>query len=150
MDQEQISRLLRKALIECFSESELRTLCFDLGVDYDGLPGTGKTDRARELVGHFWRRGHLMSLLQMVESLRPDTRWSKQFRGVLRDATQQTLEIPHEDVLRAMGKTGPLGISNSALLAMSQRISLLTRLVFVSVGVSFLAFLAVLAALLLA
>ena len=149
MEQEQVCRLLRKALVECFNEGELRTLCFDLGVDYDGLPGPGKTDRARELVGHFWRRGHLITLLQMVESLRPDTRWSKQFRSVLRDATQQTLEIPYEDVLRSMGKTGPLGISNSALLAMSQRMSKLTRLVYVSIGVSFLAFLAVLAALLL-
>lgn len=149
MDQEQICRLLRKALAETFNESELRTLCFDLGVDYDGLPGEGKADKARELVGHFWRRGHLMSLLQMVESLRPDTRWSKRFRSVLRDATQQTLEIPHTDVLRAMGKTGPLGISNSALLAMSERIERQTHLAYVSIGISLLAFLAVLAALVL-
>ena len=144
MDQEQVCRLLRQALVECFNESELRTLCSDLGVNYDWLPGEGTLDKARELVGHFWRRGHLITLLQMVESLRPDTKWSRRFRGVLRDATQQTLEIPYEDVLRSMGKTGPLGISNSALLAMGQRISLLTRLVCVSVAVSLLALMVVL------
>jgi len=149
VDQEQVCRLLRQALVECFSESELRTLCSDLGVGYDSLPGEGTMDKARELVGHFWRRGHLITLLRMVESLRPDTKWSRRFRGVLRDATQQTLEIPYEDVLRSMGKTGPLGISNSALLAMSQRIERQTRLVYVSVGVSILSLLAVLAALVL-
>ena len=32
---------LRQILDARFDEGELRTLCFDLGVDYDGLPGEG-------------------------------------------------------------------------------------------------------------
>jgi hypothetical protein len=39
---------LRQILTERFDESELRTLCFDLGIDYDDLPGSGKVDKARD------------------------------------------------------------------------------------------------------
>jgi hypothetical protein len=42
---------LRHALTTRFDAGELRTLCFDLDMDYDDLPGEGKASRARELVG---------------------------------------------------------------------------------------------------
>ena len=141
MDQDKIRLLLRRALVECFSEGELRTLCFDLGVDYDGLTGDGKTDKARELVAHFWRRGHMITLLQVVESLRPDTRWSKKFRQVLRDATLTTQEIPHIQILKAMGKTGPLGIDSRTLLAMNQKLDRFIHLAYAAVGIGVLALL---------
>jgi hypothetical protein len=40
---------LRHILYERFSESDLRTLCFDLGLEYNGLPGDGTANKAREL-----------------------------------------------------------------------------------------------------
>ena len=36
---------LRMNLVALFSDEELRTLCFDLGVDPDGLPGRSRDDR---------------------------------------------------------------------------------------------------------
>jgi Effector-associated domain 7 len=39
-----------------FNDSELRTLCFNLGVDYDVLQGSGKSDKARELIIYLDRR----------------------------------------------------------------------------------------------
>jgi hypothetical protein len=47
---------LRKILDERFSESDLRTLCFDLHVDYQSLPGEGKADKARELIQYLLAR----------------------------------------------------------------------------------------------
>ena len=86
-----------------------------------------------------------MSLLQMVEGLRPNTHWGKEIRRFLRDeASHITQEIPHTDVLRTMAKTGPLGIDYRALLAISQRIERQTRLIYVAVGISLLALLAAL------
>jgi hypothetical protein len=41
---------LREILSERLSLEEIRTLCFDLGIDYDNLPGEGKTAKARELM----------------------------------------------------------------------------------------------------
>ena len=41
---------LREILSDRFNESELRDLCFDLGISYENLPGSSKADRARELI----------------------------------------------------------------------------------------------------
>jgi hypothetical protein len=66
---------LRQILTERFSESELQTLCFDLGVDYEGLPGAGKTDKARELVSYLARHHRVHELVQVGQQLRPDISW---------------------------------------------------------------------------
>ena len=47
---------LRRNVAEHFNESELRTLCFDLEVDYDELAGRAKSEKAAELVAHLERR----------------------------------------------------------------------------------------------
>lgn len=62
---------LRAVLDAKFSEEELRTLASDLELDYDALPGEGKTSRARELVGWFSRRGELARLEGAVRAVRP-------------------------------------------------------------------------------
>jgi hypothetical protein len=54
---ESLSRL-RQILATRFSESELRTLCFDLGIDYDDLPGQEKASKARELIAYLERRAN--------------------------------------------------------------------------------------------
>jgi hypothetical protein len=66
---------LRRTLDACFDESELRTLCFDLGVDYDNLPHTTKAGAARELIGYLERRDRLPELVAVGQQLRPDVSW---------------------------------------------------------------------------
>ena len=67
---------LRQLLVSHFNESELRDLCFDLGVDYEGLPGESKSDKARELVAHFERRGCVPELVGKCAQLRANVKWS--------------------------------------------------------------------------
>ena len=43
---------LRNNLNRYFSEQELRTICFDLGWDYEDFPAEGKPGKAREIVAH--------------------------------------------------------------------------------------------------
>jgi hypothetical protein len=148
VDQERIKQELRQALIEYFDESELRTLCFDLGVDYDGLSGIGKADKARELVGHFWRRGHLMILAQMIEVLRSDTRRAGAIRRFLRESAQTTQEIDIA-VLRRMRNTGPMGIDLKTVLALNEKINRLTWLIYIAAGASLLSLVIVLLTLIL-
>lgn len=76
-DASEWSRLsrLREILVERFSDGELRTLCFDLGVDYDVLPGEGKADKARELVAYLDRRGASEQIAVAGQRLRPDIDW---------------------------------------------------------------------------
>ena len=66
---------LRQILTDRFDESELRTLCFDLDVDYDALSGGTKADKARELIGYLSRRDRVTELVEIGQRLRPDIPW---------------------------------------------------------------------------
>lgn len=68
------SKLLA-VLSERFSQSELQRLCFELAIDYDDLPGTTKTDKARELIAYFERRDRMSDLIETGKRLRPDIPW---------------------------------------------------------------------------
>ena len=58
-----------------YDRPEFRTLCFDLGVDYDSLPGDGKADKERELIEHLERRGRVQEFVELGQRLRPDVPW---------------------------------------------------------------------------
>ena len=66
---------LRQLLVTHFDEGELRTLCFDLDVDCDSLPGEGKANKARELVSYLQRRNQILDLVQTGRRLRPNAPW---------------------------------------------------------------------------
>lgn len=59
-----------------FDLEELRTLCFDLGVDYDDLRGEGKTAKARELILRMQRRQQVEKLIKTIRDTRPDIDWT--------------------------------------------------------------------------
>ncbi len=63
---------LHQILSTLFNESELRDLCFNLGIDYENLPGVSKPDKARELVVYFQRRDQLANLISVCQKLRPN------------------------------------------------------------------------------
>jgi len=67
---------LRRMLVERFSLEELRTLCFDLSIDYDALRGEGKEALARELIAHLQRRLKLDQLTSYIRQHRPDIQFS--------------------------------------------------------------------------
>lgn len=66
---------LRQILVERFTEDELRTLAYDLDLDYDSLDGGSKAGRARELVAYMERRQRLGDLVRVGRSQRPDVSW---------------------------------------------------------------------------
>ena len=63
---------LLQTLVGRFDLEELRTLCFDLDVDFDNLRGESKAGKARELVLYMKRHQQLDRLAARVEELRPD------------------------------------------------------------------------------
>jgi outer membrane protein assembly factor BamB len=66
---------LRNALVKHFDDSELRDVCFDLGIPYDSLQGEGRSDKARELVAYCERHGMYDKLIEMCRQLRPNVEW---------------------------------------------------------------------------
>jgi hypothetical protein len=67
----ELLRQLHHNLDEYFDLSELQGLCFDLGVDYENLPGVTKQDKARELIGYSQRHGLLAELIATCRDRRP-------------------------------------------------------------------------------
>ena len=66
---------LLELLTTHFSRQELKTLCFELGVDDESWPDGGKAGMARELLGWVARNGRFPLLLQKCLALRPDVVW---------------------------------------------------------------------------
>ncbi len=66
---------LRQMLDISFDEEELRTIAFDLQVDYDALPGRGKAAKTRELVALLQRSGRVAELVAISAQLRPHFDW---------------------------------------------------------------------------
>ena len=66
---------LRRLLVQFFDAGELRTLCFDLAVDYESLPPGGKADKARELLAYLDRHSRVPELLALGRRQRPDVPW---------------------------------------------------------------------------
>jgi hypothetical protein len=58
-----------------FSDEDLRTLCFDIGVDYEGLSGQAKEGKARELITYLDNRDRIADLLTYGMECRPDIPW---------------------------------------------------------------------------
>jgi hypothetical protein len=60
---------VRKILTNRLSEEELRTLCFDLRLEYDNFPGQGKAGKVREIVAYFLRKGgeHISELVSYLK-----------------------------------------------------------------------------------
>ena len=67
--------LLREGVTSAFNEDELRTLCFDLGVEYEDLDAIARDGKARELVATMHRAGRLGELVSACRKQRPNTPW---------------------------------------------------------------------------
>jgi len=62
---------LHPFIVEHFDREDLRTLSFDLGIDYDSLPAEGKAAKARELILALGHRHQLDRLLNGLRQVRP-------------------------------------------------------------------------------
>ncbi len=73
---EQVDRTkLHQLITTHFDGEELRTLCFDLNVDYDDLRGEGKASKAREFIAYLERHGRIPELVEVCRRLRPHASW---------------------------------------------------------------------------
>lgn len=66
---------IRELIHRYFNLEEFRTLCADLGIDYDDLGGEGREARMRELVALCDRTGRVEHLLALCSQRRPHAHW---------------------------------------------------------------------------
>ena len=68
---------LRQFLLDHFNESEMRDLCFELGIIYEDLGGQTRADKVRELVLYCERHQLLDDLIMAATRLHPNVDWTK-------------------------------------------------------------------------
>ena len=67
---------LRQFIVESYDLEELRTLCFNLGINYDDLRGEALSGKTRELLLKVGRQRRLDELLTVIAGTRPE--WSEE------------------------------------------------------------------------
>lgn len=92
-DESSLRSDLLQGLIKCFNLSELKTLCFDLGIDFEVLGGDGKEDKARELISFLDRRGKVKILIEYCTLVRPHFIWPRYITVSTRVSHQETSEL---------------------------------------------------------
>jgi hypothetical protein len=68
-------RALREGIIASYNLEELRTVCYDLAIDYEDLSGENKSNKVISLIEYVWRRGRLDALLDYCRRDRPLYPW---------------------------------------------------------------------------
>ena len=72
----EVDRLqLRDQIIEYFDEGELRSLCFDLHIDYGNWSEMSKINKVEGVITYLHHRGRLTELLDRCRRLRPHLPW---------------------------------------------------------------------------
>lgn len=66
---------LHKQIDQYFSFSEVRTLCFNLGVDYENIPGDHRSAFIRNLIVSLAKQGRLQELIEEVRAERAFVAW---------------------------------------------------------------------------
>lgn len=90
-------------LIDHFNLGELRTLAFDLNINFEDLSGRAKRDKVVSLIEYAERRGRLDDLVGYVKRLRPYAEWPPEF-----SQTQSSINVN-------IGNVGPkAGISKGS------------------------------------
>ena len=99
---------LRELLTKRFDLEELRSLVFDLGIDYDSLRGEGQAAKARELVAYLERRDRVLDLVELGQKLRSDVPWHK--------VTQTSKEKPDEVSCASRVSANVNNVDNSTVI----------------------------------
>ena len=85
---------LHQFLVDHFSLEELKTLCFNLGVEYEDLGGEGRAGKARELVLLMKRQTRLSRLDELLLGARPEAYREKFGRFIHEKTGIQFIRIP--------------------------------------------------------
>ena len=86
---------LRELILAQFDQEELRTLAFDMNVEYDDLRGEGRRAKARELVDHLQRRQKIEELLTYCRQKRPNGKWDTVFQESIPLSLTADVQLPH-------------------------------------------------------
>ncbi len=112
-----------------YSLEELRTLCFEMGVEFENLGGRTRNGKARELVLHMGRGRQLPTLFEAFQATRPNLFEEEQF-----DTTGEGLESAYDELDAFEEQTRPLGEKMLRRVGIEQRVGLVGLALIVIAG----------------
>lgn len=93
---------LREALETAFSLEELRTICFDLQIEYENfLPQKG--DVVRELIKILHRENRLIELIEICEKKRKQISWYRLMEEYIRDNKPNRITVSSKEAGYILG-----------------------------------------------
>lgn len=107
MTQNQYLFQLKEKLNKHFDLQELRELLFDLGIEYDNIPGRSKIEKIVELINKLDKHDQLTQLVERCKHVRPNVTWT--FQAKLFIAYKRLASLDKElathlfDALTALG-----------------------------------------------
>lgn len=104
---------LRKFLARTFSIDEIRTLCSDLGIEYEELSADSKTATILSLISYLGRRGNLAQLFLFLLENRPS--FAKEIRSIQELFDRSSNELGGDDTGISKRQLDTLGRSMQAL-----------------------------------
>ena len=90
---------LRTAIEDRFDDSEIQTLCFDLGVKYESLSGDNLNDKVRELIEYFVRQGEIPRLISYCKEAKRNVPW-EEIEAAAREADEAEAKREAENAAR--------------------------------------------------
>ncbi|MCS7061208.1 MAG: hypothetical protein RMN25_08570 [Anaerolineae bacterium] len=90
---------LRQLIVTYFDTDEIEAICFDLGIDYDSLPGQAKLKKVVELIEHCGRNGQIVKLIDICAQMRPaaESAWNVMREMALSDPSVFVPQAPTGD-----------------------------------------------------
>jgi hypothetical protein len=77
---------LRRTMSAAFNLDDIRSLCFDIGIDFDTLSGDDKNTKIIELIQSAARLGKLGDLISLCAKTRPNAGWDALARAAANDS----------------------------------------------------------------
>jgi hypothetical protein len=87
-------RDLREALMKHFNESDIRQICFDLGVDFEKLSGDNKVDLVISLIEEFNNQGKIPELIQACSMVRENVSWDQIAAAEKEEKESKSFKLP--------------------------------------------------------
>lgn len=91
---------------DALSEDDLRTLCFELSLDFENLSGDTKKGKARELIAEMQRQRRVDELVERLRAVRPHIGWQ-------RPSPQQQANLETHLPGKNSGRRRPAGCGDS-------------------------------------
>lgn len=102
--------VLAKQIAKLFKLNDIQMVCFDLGIEYDNLPGDTLDRKVQELVTYYERNGNLKELLKYCRQERPLVNWDGAPAVVDNSSSDSTKQVPQAYLrrVRSQSSTFPL------------------------------------------